>query len=234
MIKDPFYSAYPLVYELYGVEIDEDTFENLGMIAWRKIGNKDYKMKVVHMKPQHDPCGGWYVCKPCDVDQIEAITLPFEDAQATSSVVNNAAVYTQPIEQFIENAKVMPNELYIPGKYVKYKELGDKIYFTEPFSIVTILYKSLFSGDDGLPYLNNKEQFAVATYCAYTTLYRQGIKTRDANTIQLAGALKADWLKACSQARVPEEFSQNEMNEILDSQTSWDRHNFGRTSKPIK
>jgi hypothetical protein len=51
----------------------------------------------------------------------------------------------------------MPNELYIPGKYVKYKELGDKIYFTEPFSIVTILYKSLFSGDDGLPYLNNKE-----------------------------------------------------------------------------
>lgn len=233
MTKDPFYSAYPLIYELFGVEIDEDTFETLGMIAWKKIGNKDYKIKIVHMHPQQDPSGGWFICKPCDLDQIEAITLPFEDAQTTSSVNNNNLVYTAPVEAFIETGKFMPHELYMSGKYVKYKELGDRIYFTEPFRVVFLMYKSLYSGEDGLPYLNSKEQMAIATYCAYATLYKQGLKTRDANTIQLAAALKADWLKACSQARVPEEFSQNDMNEILDAQTSWDRHSYGRTSKPI-
>lgn len=234
MTKEPFYSVLPLVYELYGIEMDEDQFETLGMIAWKKIGNKDYTIKIVKAHPECDPSGGWSVCKPCDLNKIEAITLPFEDAQQTSSVINNPGFYNHNVEQDIEWAKRMPNELYLPGKFVKYKELGDKIYFTEPYAVVQIMYKSFFFDEDNLPFLNSKEQNAIAAYCAYTINYKKGIQTKDQATLQIAQLLKQDWLKLCSEARVAEELSQNDVNEILDAQVSWDRHNFGRTSKPIK
>lgn len=234
MQKEPLYSVLPLLDELYGIEMDEDQFETLAMIAYKKIGNKDFKIKITRAFPQPDPCGGWYVCKPCDVDLIEAITLPFEDAQETSNIINYPGFYTHDVEEDIEWQKIMPNELYLRGKFVKYKELGDKIYFTEPFPMVQIMYKSSYLDEDGLPYINSKEQNAIAAYCAYSYYYRKGIKTKDSATMQIAASLKTDWLKLCSEARVAEALSQNDMNEILDTQVSWDRHNFGRTSKPIK
>ena len=48
----------------------------------------------------------------------------------------------------------MPNELYIPGKLVKYKELGDKIYFTEPFVELNLLYKGWYTDEKNIPESN--------------------------------------------------------------------------------
>lgn len=80
MTQEPLYSALVLCNELYGVELDEDTFETYAMTAYNKIGNHNYKMKVAHVTPQPDKTGGWFVCIPEDLLYIEAITLPFEDA----------------------------------------------------------------------------------------------------------------------------------------------------------
>lgn len=233
-MKENFYSALALANDLYGVELDEDQFETWGMVGWNKIGNKDYILKhfIGHPEPQKD--GGWAICKPCDLNQIEAITLPYEDAQTTSSVINYPEVYTREIENWIEGNKTMPNALYISGKFVKYTEIGDKIYFTEPFASVHVLYKSFKMDSDSLPYLNEKEKFAIATYVAYCYFYKKGLMTRDANTIQIAQALKQDWFRACDDARNPEYLSQNSVNEILDRMTSFDAHSYGRTTKPIQ
>jgi hypothetical protein len=62
---------------------------------------------------------------------------------------------------------------------VHYRELGDKIYFNEPFPQLLLLYKSYVADADNLPYLNEKELFAVATYCAYCWFYRKGLQTKD-------------------------------------------------------
>jgi hypothetical protein len=42
------------------------------------------------------------------------------------------------------------------------------------------------------------------------------------------------WDKACSAARVPMSVSQNEMNEILDANTSWNRKMYAKSFKPIQ
>ncbi|MDO4465459.1 MAG: hypothetical protein Q4C49_00415 [Bacillota bacterium] len=190
--------------EMYGLELDEDTFETYGMSAWYKIGNKDYRMRITKAVPQADPAGGWYVCMPgaagggeCGCSggsnsedgsdiTIEAITLDFEDAQETSSIMNFPGVYTHPIEQWIEYDKRMPNELYIPGKYVKFKVLGDRIYFTEPYPSVNILYKSLYVDEEGLPFINQKEMEAIAVYCAYAEDMKKARLTKDQGTFQMA------------------------------------------------
>lgn len=233
MKKFPFYTALSQAYELYGVELDEDTFETYAMSAWNKIGNRDYKMYLMHAHPEPDPEGGWYVCLPCNCDTIEAVTLPCEDAQETHVNFNNFGVYSHPIEQSIEATKRMPNELYIPGKYVKYKELGDRLYFTNHYPVVNILYKGLYAGEDGLPLLNNKEVEAIAAYCAFVTDFKKGRQTKDAGQIQLAQLEEARWKRLCDAARVSESISQNDMNEILSVMTSFNRSGYGRSYKPI-
>lgn len=233
MKKYPFYAALEHASEMYGVELNEDQFETYGMSAWQKIGNKDYKMYLTKMCLECDPNGGWYVDKPCNLDAIEAITLNYESAQETSPVDNYHGAYTHPIEQNIEGSKQMPNELYIPGKFVKYKELGDRIYFTEPYPEVNILYKGLYTDEDGLPYLSNKEVEAIAAYCAFVDHYKHGIQQKNQQDIAIAQMLRKDWQKLCDAARIPESISQNSMNEIMNVFVRRDIHRFGQTYKPI-
>jgi hypothetical protein len=47
-----------------------------------------------------------------------------------------------------------------------------------------------------------------------------------------AADLKQKWDRACLQARTPERMTQNEMDEILDAMTSWDRKKYGISYKP--
>jgi hypothetical protein len=54
------------------------------------------------------------------------------------------------------------------GKYVKYEQVGDKLYFDKPYGLIGILYKGEVLDDDGLPDVNDKEALAIATYVAYT------------------------------------------------------------------
>jgi hypothetical protein len=39
-------------------------------------------------------------------------------------------------------------------------------------------------------------------------------------------------MKLCSAARVPEKLSQNDMNDILDIKTKWDRKRYGKSFVP--
>ena len=235
MTKYPLYTALSQLYEIYGIEMDEDTFETYAMSAYNKIGNKDYRVHIMKAHPKCDPKGGWYIERPCDMNSIEAITLNFESAAETSSKENFPGLFNHDVEQWIEGNKRMPNELYLPGKFVKYKELGDRIYFTEPYSEVNILYKEQYLDEDGLPYINDKELDAIVAYCAYVHDFRQARLTKDANTMQIAQLEEARWKQLCSAARVPMEMSQNTVNELLDTMTSWDVHSHGVSStKPIQ
>lgn len=233
MNRYPLKTAMSQAYELYGVELDEDKFETYAMSAWRKIGNKECKMNVVQLTPEKDPMGGgWYICKPSDLEAIEAITLCFEDAQDTSSIFNHIGNYNYTMENWIEATKFDMDSQYISGKFVKFDEVGDRIYFKEPFKSVNLLYKALAVDSEGLPFINDKEAEAIAAYCAFVEDNRKARLTKDPNTMQIAQMEEMRWKRLCDAARVPESISQNEMNNILDAAVSRDVHNYGRTYKP--
>jgi hypothetical protein len=90
------------------------------------------------------------------------------------------------IEHDIESKKRLTSAYYMPGKLVKYTELGDKIYFNSPFKELNLLYKGWYTDENGFPFLNEKEVEAVALYCAYSEHYKKGIVSKDASEIQLA------------------------------------------------
>jgi hypothetical protein len=116
-------------------------------------------------------------------------------------------VYTSPIENFIETTKFDNHSLYMSGAMVHYTETANRIYFTEPYKFVNILYKSYIYDSDNLPSLTHNEMTAIATYCAYCYFYKQGLMTKDSATIQMAQMLKKDWIRACTDARQPEYMS---------------------------
>ncbi len=229
-----FYTAYSHLYDVYGIEINEDMFETLGMIAWNKIGNKQSRIYQVQLIPEVDSYSGWTVSLPCNVDTIEAVTANYEDYQKTSSTQNYPGIVSMPTENHIEFEKYGTDDLYISGKFIKYRQTGDSLHFTEPYNVVNILYKGVYADEDGLPYLNIKEVDAIALYCTMTIGFKKARATHDQATAQFAQMDEQKWNKACSAARIPQSVSQNTMNKILDAQTSWARKSYGKSYKPIQ
>ena len=85
MSQFPFKTAYTQARELYGLELNPDEFETLGIIAWDRIGNRQYKLYHYQTEPSQTELGAWYIDLPCNVDLVEAITADYEDSQKTSN-----------------------------------------------------------------------------------------------------------------------------------------------------
>ena len=232
--KNPFYTAYTHAQDLYGAEISSDDFETIGLNAWDKIGNKDYKLYLYTAEPLLISENEWILDLPCNADEIEAVTTGFEDFQKTSNSLNYTDTYKGYIEGYIENRKYNTNPLYISGKYVKYRKEDNRLIFNYKYPIINVLYKGYVADDEGLPFLTNKEVDAIALYCVYITDLKEARISKDKSTMEIAMYMKQEWLKACTQARIPDYINQNEMDEILNVASSWDRKRFGKSFKPLR
>lgn len=228
---DNFNSAYAQANLLYKLEISPEEFEEIGLIAWNKIGNKQSRLYRIRLKIQ---CPGNYVELPCNCDIIEAVTYDFEDWKYTTNDSVNGDYQSQFIENYIEGRKMYNDSMYVSGKFAKYERVGDILYFDKNYGSVNILYKGIILDDEGLPFINEKEKDAIACYCAYTMKFREGWTVNNQNILQNAQLLEQRWLRLCDAARVPMYINQNEMNEILDAKTNWNRKIFNKSYKPYK
>lgn len=217
----------------YGIELTEDEYEELGLIAWQKIGNKRVRTyrycTSVSCDEDHS------VELPCNADIIEAVTYGFEDWNYTDNIRLNGNVSSAFTEHYIEGRKAFTNPLYISGKFVKYERVGDKLYIDPGYSgKINILYRGQILDDDGLPELTDREVDAIAAYCAYTIKFKQYLQTYSKELLQATQILQNEWNRLCDAARVVDHISQNEMNEILDAKTSWSRKVYGKSLKLLK
>lgn len=231
MTTNNFHYAMSLCQTLYDIDLKEEDFEEIALIAWNQIGNKRYKLY------KYSQCLNSFqnsIELPCNCDIIEAVVTDFEDFQHVSNINNKDVSKSALTEQYIESKKAFKSPLYISGKYIPYERVGDILYFDKSYPKISILYKGIILDDEGLPEINDKEALAIATYCAYINKFKEGIKTNNANIIQLADRLKRDWQGQCDNARIPEEVSQNEWDEILDVKNSWDRKIYTHSYKPIR
>ena len=232
MTTNDFYYALTLIDTLYGISnIQEEDFEEIGLIAWNQIGNKRcrlYKQTICMQGCENS------IELPCNCDVLEAVTTDFEDFQHVSNVHDFSLPGSFSTESYIESQKRFKSPFYLPGKYVTFNRVGNTLYFTQHYDKVNILYKGVELDDKGLPMINDKEAQAIATYIAYILKFKEGLRTSNPNSIKMAEFLKSEWLKMCDRARVPEDISQNEMDEILDAKNNWDRKIFNKTYKPIK
>jgi len=227
MKEYPFNTIYPQIVDLYGVEMGSNLYESIAMTAWEKIGNKRTKMYRHIVDPYWDEFSqAWVVDLPCNCEILESVHRIQDSVQQTSPTQIYPDTESNFIESYAESRKINRDVRYTSGELINYELACNKIYISENFGPIQIVYKGVFYDEDGLPYLNNKEINAIAAYCIYISTFRKGLQTHDNATIQLSALLKQDWEKLCSAARVPEYITQNEMDTILDAKTSWDRKQY--------
>jgi hypothetical protein len=225
-----FYEAKSHLYEFYGIDMDDDAFETIGLHAWDKINNKDYRFYTYIGKVSN-----FRLDLPCNVDVIEYVQGAGESVGTTAPYSDmNAYNSSSIIEETIENYKGTASPYYGRGHYLEYTQSGNTLIFKRDNFQVKILYKGILVDDEGLPKLNFKEIEAIAIYCAYIDNQRKAMVTKDKSTFEIAQMLKQDWIRACANARTPIYLTQNAMDAILDVQSSWDRKRFGISLKAIR
>ena len=225
-----FHYAITLAQTLYDVEGDTEDLEEIGLVAYNFIGNKNTQL---HKKLLDVNCEDGSVQLPCGVDIIESVTYcGMEDWNHTSNIKEHGDVQSLYTESYIESQKAFLDPYYVSGKFVKYKRVGDKLYVNRGLSKVIVLYHGEILDSDGLPEINDKEAIAIAEYIAYVIKYKEAIKTNNKYVLQQAQDLRQQWLFHCDAARVPEYVNQNEMDSILDAQSAWGRKMYGKSFKP--
>lgn len=217
-------TALSLANTLYGVEMKETEFEEIALNAWELIGNKHTEL-MGYIGDTQD-C---FLELPCTVNEIESVHIPLTDANTTSTVGDGLDVTSIAIEHYIDAIPSLDSPFYQKGKLVKYKKVGDTLQFAKDFNGVFVVYHRVLMDDSGLPLINDKEMRAIAAYVAYANTYKDGLRKRDSNIINLANVIKADWLQYCNAARVSSNITQNDMDAILDVKNSWERKKYGKS-----
>lgn len=232
MTTNNFHYGMSLAQTLYGVDLKEEDYEEIGLVAWGLIGNK--RTRTYRYRACMDACGDNTIQLPCNCDILEAVTTGWEDWGNVTNITPNGDAYSGVTEQYIEHRKAFHDPLYQSGKFIKYERVGDTLYLDRPYRQVNILYRGVILDDDGLPELTDKEALAIATYCAWVTKYKEGLMTNNPNIISMANTLKQQWNVQCDQARTPEYINQNDMDQILDAKTNWNRKVHSKSYKYVR
>lgn len=188
MTTNNFYYGMSLAQTLYGIDLKEEDYEEIGLVAWGLIGNK--RTRAYRYKACMDACDDNTIQLPCNCDILEAVTTGWEDWGNVTNDTLNGDTYSGVTEQYIEHRKAFHDPLYQSGKFIKYERVGDTLYLDRPYRQVNILYRGVILDDNGLPELNDKEALAIATYCAWVTKYKEGLMTNNPNIISMANTLK--------------------------------------------
>lgn len=223
-----FHYAMSLMDTLYGIHMQEDDWEEIALIAWGLIGNKQTRIYKYTTNVDRESLS---IQLPCNVAEIEAVTIGMEEWDYSTNDTPNGDITSAFVESYIEHRKAFKNPLYASGKFLKYERVGNTLYFDKPYPSVTILYKGVILDENDLPEITDKEAVAIATYCAYIQKYKEGLMTNNAGLMQIAETLRAKWLLQCDQARADHYMSQNEWDNVLDAKTSWARKRFNKSFK---
>lgn len=227
MNNNNFKSVYGLAHSLYGISMDPDVFEDVALNGWQQIGNKNTRLHRYTTNTENGK-----IKLPCNADIIEAVFLPTPDANDMDNI-HGYNYYNMSVEYYNESIKKETNPFYNRGHLVKYRIEGEYLVLDKDYDNVIILYHGVITDDEGLPYLSDKEVQALAAYIAYFDIYKKSIMLKDGNLVNLANIIKTDWIRLCNAARIPNHISQNDMNDILDVKTRYDRKMYGKSFKPM-
>ena len=227
-----FHYAQVLANQLYNTDMEPEDFEELGLLAFDRIGNKRSILHKSCVKVTNDNT----ITLPENCGRIEALTYDFEDANFDSPLHNYGDIDSINIENNIEQTKELTSPQYISGRYVKYTTDGNTLYLKDDCrgKVLNLLYYENIVNEDDLPQITYKEALAIATYVAQVQMFKKAIATNNSGLMQMAQLLEKKLAYYIDQARIPDYISQNEINEILDTKSSYDRKVYGKSYKPIK
>ena len=204
------FRAIAMIQTFFGETPNEDDFLDNALECLRQIGNLHPSMYGYTSTTDNDGV----LCLPVTAMSIEYVTDGSEDWNTWS-------------------LRSEISQQYAPGRAIKYKFIGDKIITDFPNTLLSVAYRTYKNDEDGLPLVTQKEANAIAYWWKWVDTRR---KLYQGN--QLAASIlqftQRDKSKAINQARIPERYSQNFMDQFADIMYSRDRKVYNKTYKPVK
>lgn len=224
----PFLTLGSTLHLFYGLDLNDEDIEEIGLYGWEHIGNKRVSMY------QFSGCTEDCILElPCNADIIEAVTTNKLDYNTIGNI-SREDYGNEITESYIESRKKPNSAYYTKGKFLDYERIDqNRLKFTRDHDYVNVLYKGIVLDDEGLPKLTNKEVNAIAAYIAYVHNFKKALSSKDKATMEIALFLKNEWERKCDDARTPEYLNQNDMDKILNARNSWDRKAYNVSYKPV-
>lgn len=123
------------------------------------------------------------------------------------------------------------SQRYAPGTYITFNFLGDKIVTNYPNQDLSVAYWREKTGDDKQLLVTEQEAEACAYWWIWVDARRRAYKGTGGNYLQQA---MFDKNKAFNQAKIPNQLTQNMINQLGNVYTSQDRKFYNRSYKPVK
>ena len=226
----PLYSALADLYDMHGLSLNDDEFETYAFKALEFIGNFygetiSEQFEIIDYKVQ----------LPEDCQYIEQVTTLNEDYKLTDSIYREN-YSPQIIESYIESRKQNNTAMiYQPGAFINYEYFSDKILKFKVTGIgVRVMYRRRMLDSKGLPMITKNEVDAISSFCIYIYNSKKLNATKDKNIMELLPMYKREWQRKCDNARTPEYMNQNDIDNLANVLNSWDRKQYGLSSKMIK
>lgn len=203
------YAGMAKINYLFGDNPEQDDYLDNALNCLRLIGN----VHITSATHTDDSDDEGKICLPVQAFEIEAVT------------VNR--VY----DRMDDSLFMEVSNLYPRGNYEKYEFRGDHI-IVRPNIRVTVLYRTYWHDEDGLPMITEREAEACAYWWKWVDTRRKMYQGNQLAS-QIFQIVERDKNKAVNQARVPDRFSQNFLNQYMNIITSYDRKYFNKDTKPI-
>jgi hypothetical protein len=204
------YRGIAMIQTFFGDTPNEDDYLENALECLRQIGNLHTSMYGYTSKTDENG----ELCLPVTAMSIEYVTDGSEDWNTWS------------IRSEI-------SQLHPPGRVVKYKFLGDKIVTDLEKRTLSIGYRSYKNDGEGLPLITEKEANACAYWWKWVDTRRKMYQGNQLAASVLPMAQR-DKNKAINQARIPERYSQNFMDQYANILYSRDRKVYNKMYKPVK
>ena len=121
---------------MYGIEIEDEDMEELGLQAWDLIGNKNTRLYSFQCTPNSENA----IELPCNAVSVEAVTTSFEDWNRSTNKSPNGDWNSAFVENWIEGDKTFKSPYYVPGKLISYEQTGNTLYFPKNYFIFSYNY----------------------------------------------------------------------------------------------
>jgi hypothetical protein len=235
-------AGIPVMNSLYGVTIDEYDYIDMSIDALRDIKHFGITEYIAYVPVNMEG----YASLPCNTTIIDAVTTSKMGRKVfRDRILSTLEVSTENDDYYLQK-EVMNSigfgvgyfikpglaDVYGDG-YISYFLTDDKKIKVDPVhggSNIGIAYKGISVDPEGYPLITRKQANALAAIVAKNVLTRKAYKG-DKVAIAMLELAMNNSARLKQAASIPERITDNELDEMLNAQTTFNRKTYGRPSK---
>jgi len=224
----------------YGLHVDEYDYLDIAVDVLRDI--RHYGTSEYYAIVNTDEEGNFPL--PCNVSMIDAVTgrkqgiKQFKDRikyEMLDNYGNDHFFKAENISRTLDwDSYFKPGltGLVNPDGYISYQLNNDTVMLGKDYknTSVVIAFTGISVDEEGFPLINRKQANALAASAAKYHILKKAMKG-EAKYVNMIELISGECARLVQAASIPENITDNELDELLDAKVTFNRKTFGRPTK---